>query len=81
MTPQEQILSTLRRLEKKVDQISKDQTQQYLTCAEIRKRFGVSPDTIRKMRYSGKLTDYRTSISGRNFQYSISELEKYLSVK
>jgi hypothetical protein len=84
MSLEQEILQKLSSIDRRLavlERAQKAQEAEYLTAADIKVRYGVSPDTIRHMRYEGKLTDYKCTATGRNYRYCKDELEKYLSVK
>lgn len=82
MTDSQLILSRLRSIEKKVDRLTSTKvTAEYITAAQASKMYSVSPDTIRKLRYRGKLTDCKATRTGRKWRYSVPELEMVLAAK
>lgn len=84
MSTEQQILKTLSSIDRrlaKIERASSVKEKEYLTPDEIKIRFNVGPDTLRHMRYEGRLTDYKCSATGRNYKYAIDELEKHFSKK
>jgi hypothetical protein len=81
MKTEEIIIQRLNSIERKLQKLLSTDDRKYISEREAAKRYGVSVSNLRKARYSGRLTDYTHTETGRNFRYSVSELNKVFSIK
>ena len=84
MTFEQQVLRELTTIKRELSTLkkAKETTEvEYLTLAEASEKFKVSESTIRKARSTGKLTDFTHTSNGRNYRYSVDELEKLFAIK
>lgn len=81
---EQQVLKELTTIKRELSNIKKgkaDSAKEYITLAEASQRFGVSERTIQNARREGKLTDFKFTSNGRNYRYSVDELEKLFAIK
>lgn len=76
MTIQQQILTKLSSIERKLQAQSDD----WLTAEQIKAEFDLSKKFLQLKRREGKLKNFRCLTSGKNFQYQRSEIEKLFTV-
>ena len=81
---EQRILKELSSIRRELTVLRKEKVlsdKEYITLDEAHIKFGVSKSLIRKARYSGKIIDFKCTNGGRNFKYSVDELEKLFAVK
>ena len=84
MTFEQQVLRELTTIKRELTTLRKERVKsekEYITLAEASEKFGVSESKIRQDRYAGKLTDFTRTANGRNYKYSVDELEKLYEIK
>lgn len=85
MTIQETILEKLTSLEREVKTLKAslrktENTTVWISEKEAAELLGVSKDTMRKMRYAGKISVFRVRPTGRGISYRKSDIEQLQSI-